>query len=107
MLSSLLRSYWPAAVFQLKRPSYDQLLPIWMALGWLTVWPAICQSRPVEPQSIRDAVVRIVALNDSDRVAAERGKGITPWEPSLDGDANPAVLAGSGRPLQRPRWRDQ
>jgi hypothetical protein len=23
--------------------SYSELLPIWMALGWLTVWPAVCQ----------------------------------------------------------------
>ena len=25
--------------------SYEQLLPPWMALGWLTVWPQICQER--------------------------------------------------------------
>jgi hypothetical protein len=23
--------------------SYEQLLPLWMTLGWLTVWPAVCQ----------------------------------------------------------------
>jgi hypothetical protein len=25
--------------------SYSELLPIWMALGWLTVWPKICQTK--------------------------------------------------------------
>ena len=23
--------------------SYDQLLPLWIALGWLTIWPEICE----------------------------------------------------------------
>ena len=23
--------------------SYEQLLPIWMALGWLIIWPEICR----------------------------------------------------------------
>lgn len=31
--------------------SYEQLLPIWLTLGWLTVWPAICRS-PGEPESV-------------------------------------------------------
>jgi hypothetical protein len=26
--------------------SYNQLLPIWLALGWLTVWPAVCKPAP-------------------------------------------------------------
>ena len=25
--------------------SYEQLLPLWMALGWLTVWPEVCKAR--------------------------------------------------------------
>jgi len=25
--------------------SYEQLLPLWMALGWLTVWPEVCEMR--------------------------------------------------------------
>jgi len=29
--------------------SYHQLLPIWVALGWLTVWPAICTTAKPEP----------------------------------------------------------
>ena len=24
--------------------SYNQLLPIWLALGWLTVWPDVCET---------------------------------------------------------------
>lgn len=26
--------------------SYEQLLPLWMTLGWLTVWPAVCHTVP-------------------------------------------------------------
>jgi hypothetical protein len=26
--------------------SYNQLLPIWLALGWMTVWPAVCRPTP-------------------------------------------------------------
>jgi hypothetical protein len=85
--------------------SYEQLLPIWIALGWLTVWPAICQTKPAVTESIGE-IVQARAARDLDRIAAERGNGITAWEPS-DGHATPAVLAGSGRPLQRPRWRDE
>jgi hypothetical protein len=29
--------------------SYGQLLPIWVALGWLTVWPAVCEHPQREP----------------------------------------------------------
>ena len=31
--------------------SYEQLLPIWIALGWMTVWPSIYQ-QPGEPSRI-------------------------------------------------------
>lgn len=39
--------------------SYSQLLPLWVALGWLSVWPDICRSNgpdapPARPQSRRD-----------------------------------------------------
>jgi hypothetical protein len=29
--------------------SYAQLLPIWIALAWLSVWPAVCESPEPEP----------------------------------------------------------
>ena len=29
--------------------SYEQLLPIWVALGWLTVWPEICRAPHLPP----------------------------------------------------------
>ncbi len=29
--------------------SYSQLLPIWIALGWLTVWPSVCE--PTKPST--------------------------------------------------------
>ena len=84
--------------------SYDQLLPIWVALGWLTVWPAICQLQPVENESNREAV-QAAPSPDPDRLAAERGKGVIAWEPS-EGRDTQSVLADSGRPLQSRRWRD-
>jgi hypothetical protein len=37
--------------------SYSQLLPIWIALGWLTVWPAVCTS--VEPEPIRKRTLEV------------------------------------------------
>jgi hypothetical protein len=47
--------------------SYEQLLPLWMTLGWLTVWPAVCRpaevpfyarvSRPAAPAAARFAAV--------------------------------------------------
>lgn len=35
--------------------SYQQLLPLWIALGWLTVWPEVCDApeRPSSPVSRR------------------------------------------------------
>jgi hypothetical protein len=32
--------------------SYSQLLPIWIALGWLTIWPSVCEpvGGKVQPQ---------------------------------------------------------
>lgn len=29
--------------------SYGQLLPIWVAFGWLVVWPSVCVSEPSPP----------------------------------------------------------
>ncbi len=31
--------------------SYDQLLSLWVTLGWLTIWPAICSPAPVAVHS--------------------------------------------------------
>jgi hypothetical protein len=41
--------------------SYPHLLPIWVALGWLTVWPAICA--PGDPPPARK---RTIALGQRD-----------------------------------------
>jgi hypothetical protein len=37
--------------------SYAQLLPIWVALGWLTVWPAVCA--PADPLPARRRTVEL------------------------------------------------
>lgn len=36
--------------------SYPQLLPNWVALGWLVVWPSVCVSEPAEPARKRIAI---------------------------------------------------
>ena len=48
--------------------SYEQLLPLWVTLGWLTVWPAVC--RPAERAARGDELVfgRLLAA------AARRGE---------------------------------
>jgi hypothetical protein len=35
--------------------SYGQLLPIWMMLGWLTVWPVVCAPSQVRPARLTDS----------------------------------------------------
>jgi hypothetical protein len=37
--------------------SYQQLLPLWVALGWLTVWPEVCEAPPPLPWA-RDGLSR-------------------------------------------------
>jgi hypothetical protein len=37
--------------------SFEQLLPIWVALGWLTVWPAICT--PAERAPLRRRTIEL------------------------------------------------
>lgn len=48
--------------------SYEQLLPLWIALGWMTVWPEICEVRG------RRAVVNVMpagrAVESNTRVTA-------------------------------------
>jgi hypothetical protein len=33
--------------------SYQQLLPLWVAFGWLTVWPEVCEAPPPLPWARR------------------------------------------------------
>jgi hypothetical protein len=72
--------------------SYEQLLPIWLALGWLTVWPDVCANgaeRPVlMPQKPRQA------LNDLKRVEEPRMPRPRPrWG---DEPVGATVMAGAG-----------
>jgi hypothetical protein len=52
--------------------SYEQLLPPWMALGWLTVWPAVCRP-PGDAERTTPAPVRGDRAGYRRRFTAERG----------------------------------
>jgi hypothetical protein len=68
--------------------SYEQLLSLWMVLGWLTVWPEICEAR-VEVRR------RPAARKPVEDVISEPGVA---WEPATAGK----VAAGLPK-----RWSEQ
>jgi hypothetical protein len=78
--------------------SYEQLLPIWVALGWLLVWPQVCR------QPGETAVARIAAETqiDEDRALIGAGAALVPWNPRS------AMARGTAeaRPLHRNRWSE-
>jgi hypothetical protein len=53
--------------------SYEQLLPLWLALGWLTIWPEVFI--PAVAVAERAAVARRIAASVPDRVRTEP----SPW----------------------------
>jgi hypothetical protein len=69
--------------------SYEQLLSLWMVLGWLIVWPEICQA----PVVVRK---RPLARTPVEEVIGEPGVSV----------ASPAIATavGTARPK---RWTDQ
>lgn len=69
--------------------SYEQLLSLWMVLGWLTVWPEICEARV-------DVRRRPAARKPVEDVIGEPGVA---WEP-----ATAAGKVAAGMPK---RWSDQ
>jgi hypothetical protein len=88
--------------------SYGQLLPIWLALGWLTIWPAVCVPSedlvltppgPWKPGELRDAVQRSLASRERrlallDRPVSapvtsnSRGSGILPLNSTETGNGS-------------------
>ena len=56
--------------------SYHQLLPIWIALGWFTVWPAVCAA----PAPRRPRVILPVFYPPVGIARRERDLGLTPWD---------------------------
>jgi len=40
--------------------SYEQLLPLWMTLGWLTVWPQVCRRDGEDEGPESDPSVRVL-----------------------------------------------
>jgi hypothetical protein len=56
--------------------SYEQLLPIWLTLGWLTVWPAICRA-PGETESVEQEVASEPAA--SPHILDRRFLRADPW----------------------------
>jgi hypothetical protein len=91
--------------------SYEQLLPLWIALGWLTIWPAVCRSPAVRADAVRvdvppqaPALRRLLPARAVAAVlpAVLRGPGRARWsdgEPSAGsaGDYSAAVPVGEAR----------
>jgi hypothetical protein len=53
--------------------SYNQLLPIWLALGWLTVWPEVCvppRCRVIDVRSRNERIARDTAARLSSPATA-------------------------------------
>jgi len=48
--------------------SYEQLLPLWIALGWMTVWPEICEVRG--PRAVMNVMPAGRAVESNSRVIA-------------------------------------
>ena len=67
--------------------SYEQLLSLWMVLGWLIVWPEVCQAPLAVPK-------RPPARQPVEEVIAEPGVSV----------ASTAATMASGMPK---RWTDQ
>jgi hypothetical protein len=69
--------------------SYEQLLSLWMVLGWLIAWPEICEApavvrrRPAARQPVEEVIV---------------------GEPGVSVAASGGTVAGTGRPK---RWLEQ
>jgi hypothetical protein len=61
--------------------SYGQLLPLWITLGWLSSWDAICE---IDVAPSRAAVVRIPLP-----LSLGRRRRVSPWSlpPAMDGNA--------------------
>ena len=57
--------------------SYEQLLPIWLALGWFTVWPAVCQRTDAPKLKMPQVVFRPMTARE---IREARTLGLTPWD---------------------------
>lgn len=79
--------------------SYPQLLPLWLALGWLTVWPEICQ-----PGSQSETV----AAHESVRPLESPAPPAAMWSPKGWRDLSHVAAAESGtEKAELPgRWGD-
>ena len=64
--------------------SYEQLLPLWVALGWLTVWPDLCLNQ--------------VASIDADRTAQRQYRDLAQADP-MDYDERPRLSTIQNAPL--------
>jgi len=58
--------------------SYPQLLPLWIALGWLSVWPSVCERVSYAPVATKPAVAAVQVqrpVRFAPRRAALAGRG--------------------------------
>lgn len=62
--------------------SYEQLLPIWLTLGWLTVWPSVCEPVLVRAKRVVPAARRVKAKAQRPPQSDPR-EHRSPWRPAL------------------------
>ena len=54
--------------------SYVQLLPLWLALGWFSVWPSLCEPQAKNLQGPRHRGLPLVRSESRMRNAATQGR---------------------------------
>jgi hypothetical protein len=80
--------------------SYQHLLPIWMALGWLIVWPQVCKTAATRAEPRWEMESQVMPIASQPAVVGP-SPALMPWTPQ-----NAAPGAAEGRPLHRSRWSE-
>lgn len=82
--------------------SYEQLLPIWVALGWLTVWPEICL-----PTLTNAAISHSSAAHEADNASADEPELHRPDPADPQSPVLPWKTPGESRPSSAKRsWSE-
>lgn len=64
--------------------SYQQLLPLWLALGWLTVWPEICRAGAAAEAKSEAVTAEEPPVPAADEKEKDTGRGaVAPSEPAV------------------------
>lgn len=77
--------------------SYLQLLPLWVALGWLSIWPRVCKS-PEHRRAVisRDGWDDQVAPIEPRRWTADQAAAARPIPSDLSANPIRAAVEGGG-----------